>query len=868
MIPYTGWIGIEITNNHIINVLLREANNLIHVNENRELYVDLQLEDWIEPDDDFPVGVTTGRILAEDWRPMNGLILNWKTTSGDYARLIIGSDNNVYIDIGDGNWMLLGEGSSIFNCNTRTFYLENWQDLATATEAYRWYKSGKNAIIFSASYMPTNPIYLLYDEYQAPIHEVIFRAYSYDVMNSVLGYTVHTIPTILLVIDDTTEEVTLISHNRTTSWFIDPSHTYWTPFMPTDPSHPTSKQYVDDWLATKQDILTAGTRITIDPVTNVISADMSGVFVYKGNVATVNDLPSWATVWDTYLVEDNWHLYAWDWTQWNDLGNTSIDLTPYFNKITDDSDAITEWSIHLFCTTAEKIYWNNKQDALTAGAGININPATNEISATPYTGGNQITVSWFTINNDAPFVPENTGTLSQVLKRTSTGYKWANESWWRVIDNLLSDSATDALSANQGRILKNMIDQKADLSDIPRVGNWKLTIKVNGWTHEFYANQSWNTVVEFNTGWGWGGWGSDIDVIDNLNSTSSSDALSANQWRVLNEKIEDIASSIIYPDRLHTVDLPSVGTNISPTVLQPLIYNEWVLFRKTVWWPAGAEYYYSLSMWDATNKRILITRSGLTSTVVPSWYDIFYDASGIVTWVAEVTTYNPIYPDSGISTDFTQVTSADEIRSLGWGGMLPGQYTFDGGIQLGWGYLLWWVYLQAPNWSGVKHITFNMSSYIAGSGNRLSTWSNYSNIYLVTDFPDSTQSEPSSTNLKFEVRTNEARLNTYSYRSAATTLNQEWWVSTWLPWGFYSISASTIPATQISQKLSIDFDSMSVASTLTIDGSVISGNAVLTQEQAQLIKNMDYIVFGSYRTESRLTASKILSAWIEVTHNS
>lgn len=53
---------------------------------------------------------------------------------------------------------------------------------------------------------------------------------------------------------------------------------------------------------------------------------------------------------------------------------------------------------------------------------------------------------------------------------------------------------------------------------------------------------------------------------------------------------------------------------------------------------------------------------------------------------------------------------------------------------------------------------------------------------------------------------------------------------------------------------------MSVASTLTIDGSVISGNAVLTQEQAQLIKNMDYIVFGSYRTESRLTASKILSA--------
>jgi hypothetical protein len=29
------------------------------VNEDRELYVDQQLPDGIEPDDDFPVGVTT-----------------------------------------------------------------------------------------------------------------------------------------------------------------------------------------------------------------------------------------------------------------------------------------------------------------------------------------------------------------------------------------------------------------------------------------------------------------------------------------------------------------------------------------------------------------------------------------------------------------------------------------------------------------------------------------------------------------------------------------------------------------------------------------------------------------------------------------
>jgi hypothetical protein len=39
----------------VINVLLRELNNLIHVNEDRELYVDLQLDPGIAPDDDFPV---------------------------------------------------------------------------------------------------------------------------------------------------------------------------------------------------------------------------------------------------------------------------------------------------------------------------------------------------------------------------------------------------------------------------------------------------------------------------------------------------------------------------------------------------------------------------------------------------------------------------------------------------------------------------------------------------------------------------------------------------------------------------------------------------------------------------------------------
>lgn len=88
--------------------------------------------------------------------------------------------------------------------------------------------------------------------------------------------------------------------------------------MATQPYHPATKKYVDDGLALKQDTLTPGTRITID-ANNVISADVSSIFIFMGTVATVNDLPANPNVGDTYLVSANGHLYAWDGTQWNDL---------------------------------------------------------------------------------------------------------------------------------------------------------------------------------------------------------------------------------------------------------------------------------------------------------------------------------------------------------------------------------------------------------------------------------------------------------------------------------------------------------------------------------------------------------------------
>lgn len=103
-LPYTWGTGIGIDTNKVISLLLREENNLIHVNEDNEVYTDLQLVANITPSSDFPVWVTVGKVLQTDWWTQNGLLLNRKTTSGDYARWLYWADWKLYFDWGQGTW--------------------------------------------------------------------------------------------------------------------------------------------------------------------------------------------------------------------------------------------------------------------------------------------------------------------------------------------------------------------------------------------------------------------------------------------------------------------------------------------------------------------------------------------------------------------------------------------------------------------------------------------------------------------------------------------------------------------------------------------------------------------------------------------
>lgn len=524
IIPYTWGIGIEITNNHVINVLLRELNNLIHVNGNRELYVDLQLDDWIQPSDDFPVGVTTGRILQEDWWQQSWLILNWKTTSWDYGRFIIADDWNLYVDLGDWIWRLLGWGDSV-DCNVRRFIVRDLQDSETWQAIVDWVEQWKYAIIVYgwASYIqeaePVSTQIRFYDIHTTQVHwmnnwtsrvtrNVLYVGWENWEFSRFLFDTISITPTMVWV------------------WM-----NYTNAFNPTQDGDPATKKYIDDWLALKQDILTAGNNIQINGNTisatdttytawtritiqnGVISADLNWVFVYKWNVTSVADLSNIQnpSVWDTYFVEWADMMYAWDGTNWNAVWSSGIDLTNYFNKVNDNSDDITEWSTNLFVTSQEKSDWNSKQEQIIAWQNITIDAdwktinaidttytawngieidVNNVISATPYAEWDGIDITGRVISNTAKFDPENTGSLGQFLKKTSTWYAWANVPWWGGWETY---TAWDGINIDSNNVISNT--KQFDPTNNARV--WYV-LKASGVNSYYRAPESWG-----GGGWWW-----------------------------------------------------------------------------------------------------------------------------------------------------------------------------------------------------------------------------------------------------------------------------------------------------------------------------------------------------------------------------
>lgn len=98
----TDWVSRMIydTAQHTFRTLLREANNILHYNDEDELYADLQFEEWLTPTSAFPAWVSIWAVDSNDWWRESWLLLNAKTNDWAYMRRLYGDDGKLYFDGG------------------------------------------------------------------------------------------------------------------------------------------------------------------------------------------------------------------------------------------------------------------------------------------------------------------------------------------------------------------------------------------------------------------------------------------------------------------------------------------------------------------------------------------------------------------------------------------------------------------------------------------------------------------------------------------------------------------------------------------------------------------------------------------------
>jgi len=80
--------------------LLRAANNLLHYNQQDELYADLQLQNWLTPTSAFPIWVNVWNVDSTDWWTQSWVLVNAKTETWTYMRWLYGDDGKLYFDGG------------------------------------------------------------------------------------------------------------------------------------------------------------------------------------------------------------------------------------------------------------------------------------------------------------------------------------------------------------------------------------------------------------------------------------------------------------------------------------------------------------------------------------------------------------------------------------------------------------------------------------------------------------------------------------------------------------------------------------------------------------------------------------------------
>ena len=135
----TDWISRMVYSDEewFFKTALRAANNLLHYNQQDELYADLQLTSWLTPTSSFPIWVNVWNVSNTDGRTQSWVLVNALASSGSYMRWLYGDDGKLYFD--GGLWVF----KQIATTDDITSALGNLRN-ELATVALTWKSSDLN----------------------------------------------------------------------------------------------------------------------------------------------------------------------------------------------------------------------------------------------------------------------------------------------------------------------------------------------------------------------------------------------------------------------------------------------------------------------------------------------------------------------------------------------------------------------------------------------------------------------------------------------------------------------------------------------------------------------------------------------------
>lgn len=596
-LPYTWWTWIEITSDKVINLLLREENNLIMVNDDNEVYTDLQLESGLTPSSDFPVWVTVWKVLQSDGWTQSWLILNWKTTSWDYARWIYANDWNLYFDNGTWTWKKVYYSTDVdtllTNLRNEVYqYFIRWSDFE------RDEQNNANVILsLTTQTTPTEDFTV-----SAPSTVRVWQEYVLRVISTETAYVMTLGQWIV-----NPKQVDINLHTHTTDTYVFLALDDWTLEL-----QPIVTEWANpnDWVLTIQKngttvatftanqwtnttanitVPTVVDNLTTQSSTNALSAnqwyllkwmidDLAGFgkFLSLWNATTWMPIsfplatPYTYSTWDYFVVEvvssatppvnyrpngssytwtasstaetdelEVWDVYVYDGSVWLLQSNHWKTVT-FWNIAWDPYDNTNLWNA-----------LNAKQDTLTAWANITIDPVTNEISASNTTYSSATTTTaWIvklgsdTAISEALQSPAWATNKTYPVQLNASGQMWVN-----VPRANTTYSAWTWISINGSNAISN---------------TWVTSFNGSTWAITWVNSVNWNTwavsVTEANdstitlTQW----WVTKWSFTTNQNSNST---IALDAWKVYNAwdyiDITDDTISVKMSDTIYNTQWPA-----------------------------------------------------------------------------------------------------------------------------------------------------------------------------------------------------------------------------------------------------------------------------------------------------------------------